>query len=244
MKEEKELYVPLRNYFFNNDELTPGELRTLALLLSQREDYIIYENITASQLNVSVRTMERRFKRLLDLGYLKKEFKIESNIYKKNFDWVITNKGKKYKAVGGQKYYTRFKKSFLLDNNINDFDWAVLSVMLCNHKNFKNYASTIRKELNIPTDKRSKLTKSIDRLIKSGLVFKNYDEEGKLFYSVDDVVWGYIIVIDRTKYETKEEQQENKLNNVMRIVYRDEFKKQKKEIESKLIEVSTIYEEE
>lgn len=237
---EVELYVPLRNSFFSNKDLKPGELRTLALLLSQREDYIFYENITAKQLNVSLRTMERRFKRLLELGYIKKVFKVNYNQYKKNFNWVLTNNSKIYKvSSNNQKYYTRFKKSFILDNNINDFDWLVLSVMLCNSKDYKNYPSTIRKNLNISSDKRSKLTKSIERLESMKLVFKNYDTDGKLFYALNDEVWDFIIKIDRSQYETEEQKQERKTQENLVIIHHIDYEKQKK-----YMDMSLIYKEE
>ncbi len=242
MNENIELYVPLKNSLFNNVELTPGELRTLAVLLSQREDYIIYENKTAEQQNVSVKTMERRFKRLMELGYLRKEYKLDTTQYKKNFDWVITPKGKQYKAVGGQKYYTRFKKRFLLDNTINDFDWIVLSVMLCNTKDYKNYATTIRDELHIPTEKRSRLTKSIDRLEKKNLIFENTDTKDKLFYSVNEVAWDFIVKIDRSKYETKEEKQKHTIDNSIKKIYERDYERQKKIRDEGLLQLSAIYE--
>jgi len=237
---EVELYVPLRNSFFSSKDLKPGELRTLALLLSQREDYIFYENITAKQLNVSLRTMERRFKRLLELGYIKKVFKVNYNQYKKNFNWVLTNDSKIYKVSSkNQKYYTRFKKSFILDNNINDFDWLVLSVMLCNSKDYKNYPSTIRNNLNISSDKRSKLTKSIERLESMKLVFKNYDTNGKLFYALNDEVWNFIIKIDRSQYETEEQKQERKTQENLVVIHHIDYEKQKK-----YMDMSLIYKEE
>jgi len=237
---EVELYVPLRNSFFSSKDLKPGELRTLALLLSQREDYIFYENITAKQLNVSLRTMERRFKRLLELGYIKKVFKVNYNQYKKNFNWVLTNNSKIYKvSSNNQKYYTRFKKSFILDNNINDFDWLVLSVMLCNSKDYKNYPSTIRNNLNISSDKRSKLTKSIERLESMKLVFKNYDTNGKLFYALNDEVWNFIIKIDRSQYETEEQKQERKTQENLVVIHHIDYEKQKK-----YMDMSLIYKEE
>lgn len=228
MNENIELYVPLKNSLFNNVELTSGELRTLAVLLSQREDYIIYENKTAEQQNVSVKTMERRFKRLMELGYLRKEYKLDTTKYKKKFDWVITPKGKQYKAVGGQKHYTRFKKRFLLDNTINDFDWEVLSVMLCNTKDYRNYATTIRKELNIPIDKRSRLTKSIQRLEEKNLIFENTDENNKLFYSINDIASEYVLKIDRSKYETKEEKQQIQQIEIIKLLEKKDYEKQKK----------------
>lgn len=241
MNENIELYVPLKNSLFNNVELTPGELRTLAVILSQREDYIIYENKTAEQQNVSIKTMERRFKHLMELGYLRKEFKVDTTPYKKNFDWVITPKGKQYKAVGGQKYYTRFKKKFLLEKNINDFDWLVLSVMLCNTKEYKNYATTIRDELHITTDKRSRLTKSIERLEEKNLIFKNTDTNDKLFYSVNEVAWDYIMKKDRSNYETKEEREHKKNDEILRRVSQRQYERLKEEKEKRILSLSNIY---
>ena len=239
MNNEVKLYVSLRNNFFNITELNYGEMRTLAFLLSQREDFVIYENKTAEQQSVSVRTMERRFKRLLELGYLKKIFKCNSKKYKKNFDWKLTTKATYYKASVGQKYYTRFKKSFIMDATINDFDWAVLSVILTNHKNYKNYATTIRDELNISTQNRSRLTKSIQRLEEKELIFKNTDNEGKLFYSANDTSSNFIIQIDRRKYETQSEKiQRNIDTSIKRLCYVDYIKQKSEMNQKRLIEFS------
>jgi DNA-binding MarR family transcriptional regulator len=172
---EQELYVPLRKSFFETSaDLSPKEMRTLVLLLSYRDYFRIYEVEVAKKFNVSRQTIGSRFKGLMGKEYLRIH----------NDRWERTEKAIKYRAIIGgtikNKNFTRFKVSFVLDEDLNDYEWLVLSVILSNIKEYKNFATDIREKLHIPESKRSTLTKVAQRLVEKELIVEN-KENGEVF---------------------------------------------------------------
>lgn len=209
---EQELYVPLRKSFFETSaDLSPKEMRTLVLLLSYRDYFRIYEVEVAKKFNLSRQTIGSRFKKLMENEYLRVN----------NDRWERTPKAIKYRAIIGgaikNKNFTRFKLDFVLSEDLNDYDWLVLSVILSNTKEYKNFATTIRETLHIPESKRSTLTKVADRLIEKELIVEN-KENGEVYYIATDKAWENVIKIDRSEYMSKEEKQEVQKQQALRSV--------------------------
>ena len=209
---ETVLYVPLRHSFFDTSaDLSPKEMRTLALMLSYQDTFRIYQVEVASKFGVSRQTMGDRFKELKDKEYLRI----------RNDRWERTEKAIKYRAVIGKQVknrnFTRFKVSFVLDEELNDYDWLVLSVILSNVKEYKNFATDIRETLHIPVDKRSTLSKVAKRLIEKELLVEG-KESGETYYIATDKAWENVIKIDRSEYMSKEEKQEVQKQQALRSV--------------------------
>lgn len=207
--------VSLKNNFWKLfPDLTAGELRTMALLLSYKETFVIYEEVVARQQGFDRKTAERRFKKFKQSGMILKRIKV-GGTDKLNFTWTLTFKAKGYKAEEGQKDYTIFRRSFILDPSINDFDWLVLSIILCNKSDYRTYYESIREKLSIDFTKRSRVSTSIKRLAKKNLVVIGLDSN-KGFCTPTDNALKFIARVDRSNYETYAEKCHNKAEEVKR----------------------------
>ena len=89
--------------------------------------------------------------------------------------------------------------------------------MLCNKSNYKNYLINIREQLLIPKEKRSRITKSTDRLVDQNLVVKNKEPNNMTYCVLTEKAESFVARTDRTKYETKEEKIKERADKVKRM---------------------------
>ena len=198
MNETRELYVPIKKSFFLmlSKKLTAGEMRTLALLLSYKPSFRIYQKVVAKQQNISTKTVERRFNTYMEEGLITKHYN-KSPYF---FVWMLGNDAKCFKDIEYKgKNYTLYKLNFILDKNLNDTDWLVLSIILKNSAYYWNYCSDIRQDLSVESEKRSRISKSLSRLKEKGLVEDHLDCYGKKYYLPTEKALNYIITREKTE---------------------------------------------
>ncbi|MEY8700998.1 helix-turn-helix domain-containing protein [Streptococcus ferus] len=65
-----ENYTSINNAFLQDDRLEPATIGILAVILSNKPDWIVYPEEIARRLNISRRTVDRHFKILERSGYL------------------------------------------------------------------------------------------------------------------------------------------------------------------------------
>ncbi|RLY03109.1 ArsR family transcriptional regulator [Streptococcus hillyeri] len=66
-----ENYTAINNAFLQDRELEPATIGILAVLLSNKSDWEIYPEEIARRMNISRTTVDRHFKQLEKLGYMK-----------------------------------------------------------------------------------------------------------------------------------------------------------------------------
>lgn len=66
-----ENYTAINNAFLQDDRLEPATIGILAVILSNKSDWVVYPEEIARRLSVSRRTINRHFQKLEEAGYMR-----------------------------------------------------------------------------------------------------------------------------------------------------------------------------
>ena len=70
IRNTQENYTSINNAFLQDNSLEPATIGILAVVLSNKDDWVVYPEEIARRLNISRRTVDRHFKILEESGYL------------------------------------------------------------------------------------------------------------------------------------------------------------------------------
>lgn len=71
IRNTNENYTSINNAFLQDSNLEPATIGILAVILSNKPDWVVYPEEVARRLNISRRTINRHFQKLEEAGYMR-----------------------------------------------------------------------------------------------------------------------------------------------------------------------------